>query len=134
MMINPWCSLVMAVSMWLNGTAVQYDPLEVGMLDRVLMTELSGTVGMGPLYVRGAVYTTMFPETDVSYYPSDSTYILGAGFLFGRINTLDIGIEHECWHPMVPFQWVPGRSQVIPNYEGGGTRVYARLTFNGGHR
>lgn len=125
--MNLWYSLIVSASLWLSGGEAQYAPPEWIDASNLISTEIGATIGYGPIFGYTSVITTMFPEDGrMSFSPQDNTYVIGGGLTIGPVT---LGIEHECWHPMVAYQWVPSRSQIIPNYEGGGTRAYVKIVI-----
>jgi len=125
-----WYVTVLSMSMWISGGAAQIEPFEVmAFVDNPFMSEVGVTIGYGPVYAGATILTGMYSSRSLlNYSPFDNTYVIRGGINLGF---LDIGIEHECWHPMVAYQWLPSRSQVVPSYEGAGTRVYARIELGG---
>lgn len=126
-----WWALVFEMSLWLNGGIAQYEPWDPILIEHPISTEILMTGGLGCFYLEGGVTVDMFMEKMTNFIPMNNTYLVRAGLDLGAVN---LGIEHACYHPMIPYQWVPDRHQLVPSFEGWQTRVFARISVKGGRR
>jgi len=129
--MNLWYALILEASIWLNGGIMQYEPLDALYIDKPIAAQIGAELGYGPVFVHASVLTDMFVYDLADYWPFNNTYNAGAGL---RYKGLEVGLEHSCYHPMVPFQWFPWQKAVVPAFEGSMSRLYVRLRVEGGAR
>lgn len=126
--MNFWWALLFEVSYWVNGGIIQYDPLKAVMLEEPIQVTIGGEVGYGFTSVYASVATDMFAVDAVNFNPFFNTYVVGLKLELGAITW---GFEHACYHPMVPYGWVPARENVVPAFEGAMDRLYLKVKLGG---
>jgi hypothetical protein len=129
--MNVWWALLFDVSLWLNGGIIQYQPLDAVMFEEPLAVSIGMEFGVGPAYVYGSVGTDMFALEITSMSQFMNTYTVGLAIELGPFTW---GFEHSCYHPAVPYQWVPARQNVVPAFEGSMDRLYIKVRLEGGRR
>lgn len=126
-----WWALLLELSYWINGGIIQYDPLVPVMLEEPVAVSIGAEVGYGPASVYASVATDMFAVDMLNFSPFFNTYTVGLRMELGAFTW---GFEHSCYHPMVPYGWVPARQNVVPAFEGGMDRLYVKVRLTGGKR
>jgi len=91
---------------------------------RVLYTSLDVQAKYGVFYIGGGITTYMSMQDITTYWPWQSDYRIGAGL---KIGNMQIGYEHECYHPQYPYLMI-FREQFTPKYEGGHDKIFIRIT------
>lgn len=124
--MNLWWALILETSLFFNGGVVQYDPIDYVLFEEPITAMIQGEVGVGVFSLYGAVSTDMWMQYVDSLTPFNNQYTVGARLV---LRNLTIGVEHSCYHPMIPYQWVNSRRQITPAFEGALDRVYVNLTF-----
>lgn len=126
--MNFWWALLLEFSLWTGGGIYEYDPLETVMFDNPCQITVGGELGLGFASVYTSVGTDMFAISAVSFDPFLNTYLVGVK---AEIGAFTLGFEHACYHPMISYQWIPSRSNVVPAFEGAMDRLYLRIRLGG---
>lgn len=119
-----WYALVFELSYWISGGIVQYEPVDYIALDDPLLISLGAEAGYGPMSVYGNVATDMWVTSLTGFNFFMNTYTVGVRVEIGAVT---VGLEHSCFHPAVPYQWLPSRQNVIPSFEGSFDRLYLQV-------
>ena len=126
--MNFWWALLFEVSCWVNGGIIQYEPLDSVMFDKPLAVSIGAEFGYGPVSVYGGVATDMFAVSAFSFSQFFTTYPVGLKI---EVGAFVLGFEHSCFHPNVPYQWIPARKNVVPAFEGSMDRIYLKVKLGG---
>ena len=107
---------------WLSGDMYNYTQWTENQVG-ALYTTLEANVNYKALYV-GGLMTSYFGSRDVTHYsPFQMTFVFNAGLQF---DTIKIGYEHSCFHPMQPYVTAVGY-ELKPKYEGGYDKLFVRF-------
>jgi len=128
--MNLWWALVMELSCFVGGGLVQYEPLSTTIFEDPVVLSIGAEIGLGPAVVYGSVASDMFVVdiAPLSASPFMNTYQLGVRLEHGPVSA---GYEHACFHPSVPYQWIPSRSNVVPAFEGSMDRIWIKARLGG---
>jgi len=111
-----------------GGTLAQYDADEVFYthFEYPLYANLSAELVYDKIFAGGFVNTTMWYNGALKCYPFEMAYGIGAGVRFGD---LEIGFQHVCKHPIIPYQdySIDRALFITPRYEGYIDRLYFRI-------
>jgi len=109
---------------FMNGGIYNYSGLNEGWKEiGTLYTSINATVNYKFLYVGGGMDCYFTPKSWNNYMPFQMTYILKAGLDF---NTVQIGYEHDCFHPISPYSTIIG-NEIKPKYEGGSNKFFVKI-------
>lgn len=116
--------------MWTNGAVYQYQPKDILILDNLLSADIGMELNYKYLFTKFIVQTEMFARIDAeapwTLTTQENVYMISAGI---KTKGIVFGIEHECWHPAIPWQPLLERNKIIPKHEGSTTRIYMQLIF-----
>ena len=123
-----WYALMFELSYWMSGGIIQYEPLAYTAISEPFLVSLGAEAGYGPLSAYGSVATDMWATDLTAFSFFMNTYTVGVRAEFGPVT---VGLEHSCFHPAVPYQWIPARQNVVPSFEGSFDRIYVQIKLGG---
>lgn len=129
--MNLWWALIVETSLFFNGGIIQYESFDTVILKEPITTMIQAEIGRDNFVLYGAVSVDMWMQEFTSYLPFNNQYTVGGIVTIGAV---EIGLEHSCYHPMVPYMWIPSRRQIVPSFEGAFDRVYVKIRLEGGAR
>jgi len=124
--MNLWWALIIETSLFFNGGIIQYQSPDYTILEEPITTSIQGEIGRDNFVLYGSVSVDMWMQEFTSYLPFNNQYTVGGRITLGA---LEIGLEHSCYHPMVPYMWVSPKRQIVPSFEGYLDRVYLRIAL-----
>lgn len=112
----------------MNGMLLQYEPAELDAIDMALYTDIGFELGYGPVFIHAAVNTQVLPDSITNFVPIENVYSLGAGL---RLGPVELVYRHTCFHPQLPWSFLPERGVLVPNYEGAYDTVFVKIKLDG---
>jgi len=110
-----------------TSSVVQYQPERNLCFDQVYYVKLGAEATYGPVFINGSVDTYMFKQNNSLWFdPFQMTYLIGAGV---RVEGLEIGWKHSCFHPIITYNFTWWDDQITPSYEGGFDQFYLKYTI-----
>lgn len=122
-----WYTFWLAARLFTSGGLVQYEPLSYTPFDNPVVLDIGAEIGYGSLHASAQVSTDCFVTGLTGMSQFMNTYTVAAGLKLGAV---DIGIEHSCYHPAIPYQWLSSRSMIVPSFEGAYTALYVRVLID----